>query len=361
MDGNQVNQTEIKENEKKGRGLFYGVVAVATFIIMAVGATYAYFTATAQGASSSVHTGSTTLNLKFISYNDGWMNSDLIPADDYIVVHSFLNQNDTTITNTDKLSNALCKDDNGSTICSVYVFQVYNSNSSGQSLSISLSSENNGFANLWVMGYGLALPTDSEALNTYNGTENNNHLNDPKFLTGNEEEGVDTTSLIQVTDANGNLRQSASFETTKWAEREYFPVYPNRSGVVKTLWKVTNTEKTSRVSSNVKVAVSGERVLVADQYEIAGNSVGTFALVLYIKDTGSDQTADDGGENGKEFYGTVIVSTDDNPDAAVTGRINAVVKNDMEDLLNDSEAIDSGSGSTEPGTEPSDPGTEPTP
>ena len=38
--------------ENKGRGLFYGVIAIATFIVMAVGATFAYFTSGLRPASS---------------------------------------------------------------------------------------------------------------------------------------------------------------------------------------------------------------------------------------------------------------------------------------------------------------------
>ena len=273
MDSNQVNQTQIKENERKGRGLFYGVIAVATFIIMAVGATFAYFTATAQGGSSSVQTRSTTLDLRFISYNDAWKSDNLIPAEDYIVLHSFLNQNDTTLgSNTlngpdvagksDNYNNTLCRDDEGASICSVYVFQVYNSNSSSQSLSIKLGSTNNEFANLWVMGFALSLPSDATV---YNGTDDHNQDGDPQFLTGAEEEGADTSGLITVTkgdsDSTTPLRMGASFDTTNWNNNEYFPIYPNRKDAVKTLWKVTNSENTARKSSIVAVPVNGSEVI----------------------------------------------------------------------------------------------------
>jgi len=119
-------------DENKGRGLFYGVIAVAVFIIMAVGTTFAYFTATTNSADTSVQTGSTTLELKYISYEGAWNNKDLIPADTAVVEYSFEYQDDTTI-NTEKEDyetlrhNALCKDDYGNSICSVYVFQVANS------------------------------------------------------------------------------------------------------------------------------------------------------------------------------------------------------------------------------------------
>ena len=61
----QIEKNSNKENnEKKGRGLFYFVVAFAIIIISIVGATYAYFTATAQtGPENSVTAGSTSVTL----------------------------------------------------------------------------------------------------------------------------------------------------------------------------------------------------------------------------------------------------------------------------------------------------------
>ena len=87
MDNNQ-NQKNNIFSENKGRGLFYGVIAIATFIVMAVGATFAYFTATTQSMNSAVQTGSTTLQLKYISYGTAWSKSDLIPANTAVVEYS---------------------------------------------------------------------------------------------------------------------------------------------------------------------------------------------------------------------------------------------------------------------------------
>ena len=79
------------------------------------------------------------------------MNRDLIPADTAVVEYSFENQDDSTISNEESLNNALCKDDFGNSICSVYVFQVYNGANSPQSVSIDLVSEANSFYNLSAM------------------------------------------------------------------------------------------------------------------------------------------------------------------------------------------------------------------
>ena len=64
---------------------------------MAVGTTFAYFTATTNSADTSVQTGSTTLKLQYIGFETAWMNRDLIPADTEVVEYSFEYQNDTTI------------------------------------------------------------------------------------------------------------------------------------------------------------------------------------------------------------------------------------------------------------------------
>ena len=76
MDNNQENKKNVILTENRGRGLFYGVIAIATFIIMAVGATFAYFTATTESMNNTVQTGSTTLQLIYISYGEAWTKKD---------------------------------------------------------------------------------------------------------------------------------------------------------------------------------------------------------------------------------------------------------------------------------------------
>ena len=138
MSDNNERKINKKEN---GRELFYGVIAVATFIIMAVGATFAYFTASTNSANSSVKTGSTRLEMDYISYSEGWMKQNLIPVDTKVAEYSVEYQDDTT-------GNAMCMDDYGNEICSIYVFQVRNRANSPQDVSINIVSEDNGFANL---------------------------------------------------------------------------------------------------------------------------------------------------------------------------------------------------------------------
>lgn len=306
-------------SENKGRGLFYGVIAIATFIIMAVGATFAYFTATTQSMNSAVQTGSTTLQLKYISYGAAWMNEDLIPADTPIVEYSFESQSDGTITNETSRSNGLCKDDFGNSICSVYVFQVTNSANSPQSVSLDVVSETNGFAALNAMAYEISLPTDTT---DYESKDNHNGSGDPKFKTNAEDT---TEGAIQVVDGEGLMI----------SKPDYSEIYVNRKGVTKTLLKWVESRDLVQQTSVVKpaidrllVSINDENVYaedeartarIADDIEIDGKSTKTFALVLYIKNANVDQTSTDAA---KMFVGKVIVSSGDGS-GGVSGTISA--------------------------------------
>lgn len=318
---NNKGQNEKVATENKGRGLFYGVIAIATFIVMAVGATFAYFTATTNSMNSAVQTGSTTLQLQYISYGTAWMKNDLIPADTTVVEYSFENQNDTTMTETVNMSNGLCKDDFGNSICSVYVFQVTNSANSPQSVSLNVVSEENGFASLNAMAYEIKLPVDTS---DYESQENNNGTNDPTFRTNSEDV---TVGAIDVVDGDGTLLD----------ESKYNEIYINRNGVEKTLLKWIESKDNDLGTTVKKPAI--DRALVpineenqysdvtertakiADDITIDGKETKTFALVLYVKNLDLDQTSTDAA---KRFTGQMIVSSGDGS-TGVSGTISASV------------------------------------
>ena len=362
-DNNQMNINNNREYEKdrkkgfiltenKGRGLFYGVIAIATFIVMAVGATFAYFTATTASMNSAVQTGSTTLQLKYISYGGAWSKRDLIPADTAIVEYSVEKQSDFTNSSaadeeTGKFpvngNNTICKDDYGNSICSIYVFQVRNSAPSPQSVSINVISEKNGFANLKAMAYEIAKPTDEDELLLYNTiydplneetfTEKNG-LNDPIFRNGSEDE---TDGAIDVIDEKNALLDKSQFE----------PVYINRNGVVKTLLEYIDSTTTDGDTTTVVKKPALDRALVslpnpsdeskeakertakvADDIEIQGGELKTFAIILYIKNEDYDQTDTDAE---KIFQGQVVVSSGDGS-TGVSGTISAFGKTEEEGL-----------------------------
>lgn len=312
MDNNQTNNQMNKENKQKnGRELFYGVIAIASFIVMAVGATFAYFTATASSANSSIGTGSTTLELQYISYGSAWSHYDLIPSDTTVTEYSVEYQNDTTAkqdaeSTTYLANNTLCVDDYGNSICSIYEFQVRNSANSPQTVTLNLVSETNEFSSLNAMAYELTIDDEEQ----YNDKTTNNGSSDPKFKTS---ESDMTENAIEVTDGYGNPLYNAT------------PVYLNRKGVKKTLLKYIDTTVSESEGVVLKSSIDRlvgpvpETVRLADDITINGGETKSFAIVLYIKNANIDQTATDASKN---FTGKVVVSTGDGT-TGVSGTISA--------------------------------------
>ena len=305
------NNKKSKLNNNKDRGLFYGVIAVATFIIMAVGATFAYFTASTSSANSTVKTGSTKLELDYISYSEAWMNNKLIPVDMKVAEYSVEWQDDTT-------KNKMCVDDYGNQICSAYVFQVRNTANSPQDVSINLISENNGFANLHAMVYEISKGE---------GYSEDSSTGDPGFKLHES----DSDDLIKIKNANGDelYLDSKPYGVT--------PIDVNRKGVKKTLLKYNDPQspqtRKSSIGIPVKAALDGDGSDVstrtsklADGITINGvnsddgSNLKTFMIVLYINNLNQNQNETD---SMKDFVGKVEVSTGDGS-TGVSGTISSM-------------------------------------
>ena len=316
MNSNQQtnkNSNQNIKNNAKGRELFYGVIAVASFIILAVGATFAYFTATASSSDSAIGAGSTTLELEYISYGSAWSHNDLIPADTNVSEYSIEYQDDTTATENQKThqktNNILCVDDFGNSICSIYEFQVRNNANSPQTVTLNLVSDTNEFANLNAMAYELGIASQDE----YDKTDNNNHANDPIFKKNAEDA---TSGAIEI-----KKKDEVVYDET--------PIYVNRKGVKKTLLKYKEDTETQKPSIDRKVVsiteenqnanASDRTVKLADDLTIAGGETKTYIIALYVKNENIDQTKTDAA---KSFTGTVIVSTGDGT-TGVSGTISA--------------------------------------
>ena len=110
-------------DNNNGRGIFYGVIGVATLVVAIIGATFAYFSASISSDENAITTNTTVLEL---TYTEGAQNmrSDLIP------VNAIGNESvfkvypgvDTTKTS----GKGTCRDDVGNSICSVYSFTIGN-------------------------------------------------------------------------------------------------------------------------------------------------------------------------------------------------------------------------------------------
>ena len=303
------NQTE-KEEREKGKGAFYGILAFAIFIIMVVGGTFAYFVASTSSDAGSVQTGSSKVDIDFISYTSAWMKDDLIPVSTRIAEYSVERRPDSQ-------GHKICVDDGpdpeandpskGRSICSLYVFQIDN-HAEAQNVSIKLKSDSNDFENLKAMIYQLGTDPNTYVAPAFG--EEDATKGDPKFATNPEQ--LIQPGYTEVQNSNGE----AIYGYSKGGN--LVPIYVNRVGVTKTLLKVGDVPSVA-----VDVPVTGESVVLANNVDIAGVSensnskVSTYMIVLYIYDNGLIQNKTDMGT----YSGQVIIDGS-NGNTRITGNIN---------------------------------------
>ena len=127
---------------KKGNGIFLGVIGVATLIVAIIGATFAYFSASTNSADNAVSVSSTQLSLGY-SDDTSELKTNLIPATD--VIAKFGATDATHIA-----SKGTCIDDNGNEVCGVYDFFVGNpSGTTAQKIYANITVVTNTFVNLY--------------------------------------------------------------------------------------------------------------------------------------------------------------------------------------------------------------------
>ena len=127
---------------KKGNGIFLGVIGVATLIVAIIGATFAYFSASTNSADNAISVNSTQLSLGY-SDDTSQLKTNLIPAADEIAKFG--------ATNTEHIaSKGTCIDDNGNEVCGVYDFFVGNpSGTTAQKIYANITVVTNTFDNLY--------------------------------------------------------------------------------------------------------------------------------------------------------------------------------------------------------------------
>ena len=64
-----------------GRGIFYGVIGVATLVVAMIGATFAYFSANISTENDPIAFNSTTIELQ-LTQNTAGIKYNLIPVDE---------------------------------------------------------------------------------------------------------------------------------------------------------------------------------------------------------------------------------------------------------------------------------------
>ena len=130
------------ERKNNGRGIFYGVIGVATLVVAIIGATFAYFTATRgnnnviTGNMATIEFGLSVTKVTTVDETKGGM----IPMSNNMVKNAVENAS----------TKGICVDDNDNAVCQIYKITV----------------NNTGSASLFVDGYvvldgGSGTPTDA--------------------------------------------------------------------------------------------------------------------------------------------------------------------------------------------------------
>ena len=129
-----------------GRGIFYGVMGVATLVVAIVGATFAYFAASTNGANGAAAANSANVSGTLEITQDGqYVAPDLIPASPATVLASFAQTGDATA-NSGKCRGASAANKEGNYgMCSYYTFTVKNTSSVATQVYLSLKTDSNNF------------------------------------------------------------------------------------------------------------------------------------------------------------------------------------------------------------------------
>ena len=298
----------MNEQKNNGRGIFYGVIGVATLVVAIIGATFAYFTATASnnnvitGNMATIQFGLSVAKVTHVDETKGGM----IPMSNTMVEAAVL---DTLGGNAAKT----CVDANGNAVCQVYKITVTNT----------------GTASLFLDGYvtltgGSGVPTDAGS----NATNKTTMRWAQVFCTGTQTDeitgcttvGKSTTGAAATTTAQ-QTEEVTSGITANWGSlanssdatghnnaniKTAFAEIAKKGAISGNPYDIININYIR--TSDHAAAASYDRTadvtsaLVFNQYlDAAGAASNTdevvFYIVVWLSETGTNQTVGSGLES----------------------------------------------------------------
>ena len=211
----------INNNSNNGRGVFYGVIGVATLIVTIIGATFAYFSATANSDVNAITAQSAQIGLLY-SEDKSNLHTNLIPVDGASA--NFKSYPGKTGQNN-------CLDNVNNVICSVYTFTVTNPNQAAVTIYLSVLPTTNEFANMHFALYQGTVADITATANQFDTNSTRNTLVNPKVATtaglvvADTPFGANATSEIQLAgasgvqlDATGGTRDSVTYTMVLWVQ-----------------------------------------------------------------------------------------------------------------------------------------------
>ena len=270
---------------RKGSGIFLGVIGVATLIVAIIGATFAFFGANAASNESAITAQGAVLKLGYTDEKGG-LKYNLIPAADYLALFAGMNEDEWFGEDEEKR----CIDENGNEICGIYEFTIGNPSFTTQqglygNVKVAVGDEATKFANLYFAVYD----------------ENKEQVIGPTNFADADAEGV-----IALTELTQDLIPSSQDAGTDGKGKEGFDEMDPST--------YTKVCKTSKESTEVFLGTEA-----TEDKPCTISNVRTYEMIVWIHETDSDQTEADSGK----MFAAGINFTSANDKTGVTGIISA--------------------------------------
>jgi len=274
---------------KKGSGIFLGVIGVATLIVAIIGATFAYFSATANSSTNAVRAESTSVSLGFKEGTTNVLKTNLIPASSTVAIYAANKQTGTT---TQK--NSKCVDDNTNEVCSSYEFTIGNP---------SLTTAQNVYASLKILPNS---STDNDFTNLYFAVYD---------MTETEEANLTSTNrVIEPTPVFGTTGETNAAGTVKYTE-----VTEGETGAQTTYKVLELTGLNQQLLPSSAVGTAEDDITTYSLVKADGKyNKRTYKVILWINETGGNQTNEDAK---KMFAAGITFTTAGGTTGGVTGMI----------------------------------------
>lgn len=286
-----------EEHKNNGRGIFYGVIGVATLVVAIIGATFAYFTASQSGGNNITgNMASISFGLSVERVVDPGVASGMIPMSNTMVE-----------TAVNKAENDTCVDDNGNAVCQVYKITVTNDSSAAMFVDgyVALAggsgtvtdytySTNTATTMRWAQVFKQGTDPDASAKYSTGGTQKlgagadetipMNKIDAPTTDTTNGTNGFNTANILtEETDIiTDKVISGNSYKAVKANYIRVSDHAANDGGTGPATTFDRNADRTSMLVLSQQLQPTGN----AD-----GNDKAEYYFVVWLSETGNNQTA----------------------------------------------------------------------
>ena len=293
---------EENKNNNSKKGVFYAIIGIATLIVAIIGATFAYFTASASNGASDINGNMASIGFDLVVEKvlDPGATSGLIPLSNNMIETAINNQaennNPATINNT-------CVDDNDNAVCQIYKITVTNNSSatmfvdgyvalaggSGTPIDITTAQKNKTTMR-WAQVFKIGGNSDATSHYSTEGTQ---------YLSTNHTEGTVSINNLDASNDGTGFNRSNILTSTGIITSRAVVISENRYDAVgHNFIRISEHDLTSGglIDTGVEFTRANDltSILVINQQIGAaggGSNTATYYFVVWLTENGYNQTA----------------------------------------------------------------------